>query len=254
MKTCKKCGEEKPKTSDYFPKRKGSEDGLRGDCKKCYKESQKKYREKNKEKVEEYHRNYYRENKTMLLDKAKAYYNSNTMKIYNYQKVYNEKNKEHIKIRQKEYASKRKDIKRDYDKVYREMNKEKLDAQRNIYRAKTASKELKRIADQRRRAKVKNLPNDLTIIQWEETKTFFKNRCCYCGENDEILHQDHAIPLCKNGGYTQSNIIPACPRCNLSKNDSDLFEWFGRQSFYTIEKEQLLLGYFGKWKKKIEVV
>ena len=45
MKTCSKCGEELPATTEYFCKRKASKDGLRESCKKC----QKEYRNKNKE-------------------------------------------------------------------------------------------------------------------------------------------------------------------------------------------------------------
>lgn len=94
MKVCTKCGDEKP--LEEFPTNTASPDGLRGDCKLCRKEKKqayykknrkqvklkaKKYREKNKEKINAYYnsektkqriKNYYQENKAdFLARKAK---------------------------------------------------------------------------------------------------------------------------------------------------------------------------------------
>lgn len=47
--------------------------------------------------------------------------------------------------------------------------------------------------------------------------------CAYCGALAK--HLDHVHPLSKGGSDTESNIVPACQRCNLSKGAKTLAEW-----------------------------
>ncbi|QPB09793.1 hypothetical protein CPT_Shady_032 [Streptomyces phage Shady] len=49
------------------------------------------------------------------------------------------------------------------------------------------------------------------------------NKCAYCGNRAE--HLDHVVPLSKGGTDTESNIVPACAPCNLSKGAKTLAEW-----------------------------
>ncbi|MEU5149753.1 HNH endonuclease [Streptomyces yangpuensis] len=49
------------------------------------------------------------------------------------------------------------------------------------------------------------------------------NRCAYCPAL--ATHLDHVIPLSKGGTDTESNIVPACQHCNLSKGAKTLEEW-----------------------------
>ena len=49
------------------------------------------------------------------------------------------------------------------------------------------------------------------------------NRCVYCDRPAE--HLDHVQPLSRGGEDIESNIVPACARCNLSKSDKTLAEW-----------------------------
>jgi 5-methylcytosine-specific restriction endonuclease McrA len=49
------------------------------------------------------------------------------------------------------------------------------------------------------------------------------NRCCYCPASAE--HLDHVHPLSRGGEDVESNIVPACAACNLSKSDKSLAEW-----------------------------
>lgn len=53
--------------------------------------------------------------------------------------------------------------------------------------------------------------------------------CAYCDSRAE--HLDHVEPLSKGGADVESNIVPACAACNLSKGAKTLAEWsetFGR--------------------------
>ena len=47
--------------------------------------------------------------------------------------------------------------------------------------------------------------------------------CVYCGTTAE--HVDHVRPLSKGGWEHESNLVPACEACNLSKKDSLLDRW-----------------------------
>ncbi|MFI2188009.1 HNH endonuclease [Streptomyces sioyaensis] len=47
--------------------------------------------------------------------------------------------------------------------------------------------------------------------------------CAYCGAH--ATHLDHVTPLSKGGADVESNIVPACAPCNLSKGAKTLAEW-----------------------------
>lgn len=47
--------------------------------------------------------------------------------------------------------------------------------------------------------------------------------CAYCG--DHAKHLDHVHPLSRGGKDVESNMVPACATCNLSKGAKTLAEW-----------------------------
>jgi hypothetical protein len=49
--------------------------------------------------------------------------------------------------------------------------------------------------------------------------------CVYCGATDR-LSVDHIVPSNRGGDDVGDNAIWACRRCNSSKSDRDLFEWW----------------------------
>jgi 5-methylcytosine-specific restriction endonuclease McrA len=51
----------------------------------------------------------------------------------------------------------------------------------------------------------------------------WRNRCAYCDRMAQ--HLDHVHPLSRGGEDVESNIIPACAECNLSKGAKTLAEW-----------------------------
>lgn len=108
-----------------------------------------------------------------------------------------------------------------------------LDA-KNHYRTISEKEEKKRMLAQERRH---DLRNDfrLTIEEWRNTKRYFDNQCAYCGSNDKLTY-DHFIPFSKGGVFTVSNIIPACFKCNTSKNDREFLQWYSNQDFYSVDR------------------
>lgn len=104
----------------------------------------------------------------------------------------------------------------------------------------------------KRRAMKENLVNDLTEEQWQFALEFFGHSCAYCGKSEEenreesgwALEREHVVPLTKGGGYTATNIIPACRKCNGSKFNSDFDEWYPQQDFFSQERYDRIIAYF----------
>lgn len=67
-----------------------------------------------------------------------------------------------------------------------------------------------------------------TTKQLATRMTVFDNKCVYCGGPFE--HVDHFFPLSRGGAHSLDNLVPACSRCNQSKNDSDPLEWMMRRA------------------------
>lgn len=80
---------------------------------------------------------------------------------------------------------------------------------------------------------------EYTHQQWKETVIFFGGECAYCGctlRKGERLTRDHLVPVSAGGQTTQANIVPACSRCNSSKQDEEWREWFMKQEFFSQER------------------
>ncbi len=249
-KVCIRCGKELPKTDEYFQSTKSNKDGLRGECKECTKERMKQYyakhqelltekakqyRKDNKEYISEWKKEYGKNNE-QLVEHKKQYYQNNKKKIHEHNSRYYQANKEATILRSKQYYETNKEniIKSntEYHKQYRQENSEKY-----------------RIHCQKRRAKIRKLPYTLTLIQWEETKLHFDNKCAYCGKEVPLV-QEHFIALSKGGEYTHNNILPACKNCNSSKNNKDFFQWYLKYKYFSKKRERYILEFLN-YKNKI---
>lgn len=74
--------------------------------------------------------------------------------------------------------------------------------------------------------------SELTEEEWEFTKKYFNNKCCYCGSTTEELTKDHVKPLKNKGKLSFDNVIPACRSCNSKKKDKEMMSWFQSTDFY----------------------
>lgn len=83
---------------------------------------------------------------------------------------------------------------------------------------------------------------DLSENEWEISKGYFNNRCAYCG-CDGKLTKDHIIPFSHGGELRISNIVPACVKCNSSKKDRPVEEWYKHQSFYSERRMERITEY-----------
>ncbi len=59
----------------------------------------------------------------------------------------------------------------------------------------------------------------------DEKQKLKKQSCVYCGSTAS-LSLDHLVAKSKGGSDSGDNIVYSCKKCNSSKNDKDLIEWY----------------------------
>lgn len=59
-----------------------------------------------------------------------------------------------------------------------------------------------------------------SLIEWEELKLQFNNKCAIC-DKSKPLTKDHIKPISKGGSDYISNIQPLCRNCNSKKHDKE---------------------------------
>lgn len=234
-KTCPKCGQVLPATTEYFNKQKDKKDGLRVICKECSKTSYKDRYAKHKEEVLKKNKKYYEENKYEKLKSVAEYRKENKEKIKLYMSKHYDENKEETLNKAKAYYK-----------------KEKININKRNAQWKKENKEKVCVLYHKRKAKFHNLMATLNIEQWDNIKNHFNNKCAYCGKELDLT-QDHFIPLSADGEYTSSNIIPACQSCNSSKHNKDFFEWYPKYKYYSQKRETFLLEFLGQAKEVGEI-
>jgi len=231
-KICIKCGKELPLTEENYSSRKNSKDGFCNECKKCRGIYLKQYRKDNKESITKSDKEYYLNNKKDITIRHKQYKKVNKEATAKYSKQYKKDNREILAKYSKEHYENNKEY---YAKIGSEYHKNNRDKCNGLHHRYVARK--------------RELPNDLTSDQWTDIKTAFDNKCCYC-EESKPLAQEHFIALSKGGGYTVSNILPACKSCNSSKNNKDFLEWYPKQKFYSDKRRDKILEYLEKRKEE----
>jgi len=77
------------------------------------------------------------------------------------------------------------------------------------------------------------------VIKWSnilrEDMNIDTAKCAYCS-NDEELSNDHIVPKRECHFAEIHNIVKACKRCNSSKSDKDLIEWWGIDRRYELPR------------------
>lgn len=208
-KRCSKCGEVKPRTTEYFAPRKDRKAKFQSWCRTC----QKSHRQKR-----------YHENPDKFREAAKAYQKANPQKVHEYNVGYYRKNIERMRKRAKDYYWQDPEKHRTASLQYihnHPTDPDKVRQRVHLWRKQNPDKH--NANNQNRRAKANNLPATLTHTEWEDIKAAYGYACAYCGkawfEIDGVLQQEHVIPLSQGGGYTADNIVPACQDCNSRKHD-----------------------------------
>jgi 5-methylcytosine-specific restriction endonuclease McrA len=134
-------------------------------------------------------------------------------------------------------AKRRKPLIRKDPEIIKE-NRRKIKAR---YKKSIKGKLANTLAQHRRKATLKSVESkNYTPTQVSARFTEFDNQCVYCGSKEKITI-DHFIPISKFGADKIENIVPACIKCNSSKNNKSPEDWFRSKTFFEIEKWQFLI-------------
>lgn len=253
-KECNDCKRFLPQTEEHYHKDKSHYDGLSSKCRDCRIKATNDYRLKNLKEISERKKVHYEQNKSQYATRNKKYreenvvmlkekYDDNLEKRRAWGKSWKERNKERYREQYIENYHRNRSIMLEKAKLYRDRNKELLKRKTREYHKKNPL--IKRLSEAKRRAIKSSLPYNYSEVEWKMCKEYFNNECAYCGQYTKELDQEHFIPVKEKGEYTVNNIIPACRRCNPSKNAKDFFEWYPKQPYYSRKKEIKILEYLG---------
>lgn len=84
---------------------------------------------------------------------------------------------------------------------------------------------------------------ELTEKEWKFAIQYFRNKCCYCGEEMVTPTKDHIIPLFEGGKLERTNVLPCCLKCNSSKKHIKMEDWFRSQPFFDEGRLQKIYDY-----------
>lgn len=235
MKKCTKCHIEKDESE--FHKQKTGKNGLRADCKECFKKYKIENKDKIKEYLKEYHKKYRVENRDKINKYTKEYREKNRDILNEYQKKWRDKNQEKLKEYRKEWREENIDEIKNYHKKYQIKNREKLNEAAKEWRKKNKNKlnetqkqrlinepmfRLKRNLSSRtcNAFKVKSWRKDgktekLLGATYEVVSNHIKSRFTkgMTWENQGEWHIDHIIPLAS--ATTEKELIELCHYTNL---------------------------------------
>lgn len=117
-------------------------------------------------------------------------------------------------------------------KAWYEANRERKSATVTAWKA--ANRERWREVLRRRRTRLRAGRSfcEITFSDMQKRFLLWNSSCAYCGTIGKMT-VDHVQPV-KHGGLDEPlNIVPACRRCNSSKNASPVETWYRRQPFFT---------------------
>lgn len=193
-KLCSKCGEEKPATLEFFFRHKQGKFGLRAACKQCKVAGDRSY-------MKSYLAEYYVANRDRLDAAHRAWASRNPERMAEFRARWSAALGPGGELAR---------IKR-----WRAENPEKARAIRKRYEAAHP--------DARRAVKANRRSRELGAgkISGAVIGAIFKAQrgCCWwCSRKLEDYHLDHRVALFRGGNNHPSNLVLACPPCNLKKS------------------------------------
>jgi 5-methylcytosine-specific restriction endonuclease McrA len=125
-------------------------------------------------------------------------------------------------------------------------NRDRMCERSRQYRKTENGKLCKRIAHSRRKLRLRTTHRrNYKTSEVKQRIQAFDNACAYCGKPGNIT-LDHFIPISLGGTDTLWNLIPACNRCNSSKNASLAQTWYPKQPFFNRDRWEKILSVLGK--------
>jgi 5-methylcytosine-specific restriction endonuclease McrA len=143
--------------------------------------------------------------------KTRAYHQTNRERLNTLRQARYEANRAEENRRKREWMRAHPEKIRVYNKRYAAKDPDRL-------RANVAN------ANHRRRAQ----GGGVSAWQWRGIRAEYGGRCAYCAIKPPHLQQEHVEPLVLGGAHEPENVVPACARCNASKNSRSLLVWIAQ--------------------------
>lgn len=224
-KVCRKCREAKPE-SRFSPDKRAS-DGLQSQCLDCQVGASKARHAQDVEGSRARRKAYYDANAEAFALRAKAFRDSNKEKLQASKKDYYDRVKLDPTWKQRMQAVRdsKKSAKSQYDQAYRardpELNKQRAAAW--IKRNPEKRSAIRKAYSARRRSNCADGDPTVLIYAWEQSAA---KVCHWCAKKcKDSYHVDHYQPLARGGKHVISNLVIACPRCNMKKNAKDPYQF-----------------------------
>lgn len=185
--------------------------------------TQEEQKQRKRERMKVYLREYYRRNKEKASAVGKARYQAHRDKIRNQVAEWRRLNPDKVRSIRKRQAAKS-NARR---KAWARKNKAHLKSYLKDYKEKHRA-EILHYNQVRRALKAK------ATVNLAGLKAFMKSvrskptaTCYYCSErfSSKSIHFEHIIPLDKGGPHSVENLCVSCPGCNLSKADKMIGVW-----------------------------
>lgn len=203
LKTCTKCGVEKPRTAEFFYVRSSTADGLAYACKPCSRkdpakaaEDWRRWAERHPEEARERQRRY-----RLSHSSERAELNRQWRLLH---------------------AEHRAAYKRSYNATHQEQNS----ASHHSWQER--NRDHVRAEVRNRSALLRGASGTHTALDVAAQRSRQRGLCYWCGEKvGRHYHVDHVMPLALGGSNGPENIVIACAPCNLSKNAKHPMDWAG---------------------------
>lgn len=208
VKTCTKCGETKPATTEYFARHKRCKGGVRSCCKVCQSERDRIYRAAHNDQRTEQMREWRSANPERNRANSRARYAANPERGRQVARAWSAANRERHRQRNQDWRAANPAYKRAY---------------------RAANPEMTRAHNHTRRARKLGAGGSHSSMDITRQYKAQRGRCYYaaCGYSKlgETYHVDHIVPLSRGGSDAPENLVIACPRCNQSKHNKLPHEW-----------------------------
>jgi 5-methylcytosine-specific restriction endonuclease McrA len=157
--------------------------------------------------------------------------------------VYIEKMKLKTREAHVRHYAKNKEAILESNRKYRQENAEYYRNYKREYCSTDKGKAVRKMIDHKRRMAEVELGFKLNTEDWLEVLTYFNRSCAYCGKESDSLAMEHVVPISKRGETIKENIVPACKSCNSSKSNKELFKWYTKYKYYSLDRLIKILSY-----------
>jgi 5-methylcytosine-specific restriction endonuclease McrA len=243
LKRCRKCGEEKPFTDEYWRRKKGK---LIAPCLECNRardraakkaeydakpemrrERSRRWRAENPGKVQKMNRAWYETHRDHIREYNRTWRAANVEKLREWNRQWRAANLEKVRAIVREWHRTHPEKIQQWGKAWREANVEKI--REKNHRWQVANRHKRVEYSHRRRALLLNAEGSHTSADVRRIYLEQAAKCAYCQRDMHGRYEvDHVTPLSRGGSNYPENLACTCRRCNRSKGSKTLTEWKSR--------------------------